>query len=279
MGYQTILVQLDTGERCAERVRYATKLALEHDAHLVGMAAADEVRVLALYGNCPAPVALSSEQLLAPRRLAQEALRTFETRVEHQGLRSYETRFETGEAGLVTMVHARYSDLVVIGQSEPQGQDDTPLPDFPQYLVIHAGRPVLVIPYVGEFRSPPRRIDVAWDASREAARAVSDALPLLKRADRVRILTFNAAASWSGHGAVPGADAATYLARHGVKVEVTQEQSTVAVGEALLNAVSDAGTDLLVMGGYGHARVREMVLGGVTRTLLTEMTVPVLFAH
>ncbi len=121
---------------------------------------------------------------------------------------------------------------------------------------------------------------VAWDASREAARAVSDALPILERASSVAVVSVNPRSRDFGHGDVPGADIALHLARHGVKVDVQRiETRDLDVGNALLSHVASESADLLVMGGYGHSRLREMVLGGATRTILGEMTVPVLMSH
>jgi nucleotide-binding universal stress UspA family protein len=121
---------------------------------------------------------------------------------------------------------------------------------------------------------------VGWDASREAARAVRDALPLLTQAKVVEVVSVNPRPADLGHGDVPGADIALYLARHGVNVEVQRiETRELDVGNALLSHVASEAADLLVMGGYGHARLREIMLGGATRTILHDMTVPVLMSH
>jgi nucleotide-binding universal stress UspA family protein len=121
---------------------------------------------------------------------------------------------------------------------------------------------------------------VAWNAGREAARAVTDALPLLTRADAVHVVAFNPDKGGADHGDTPGADIGLYLARHGVKVSVAQQQNEeLAVGEQILSRAADLSVDLIVMGAYGHSRVRELMLGGATRTLLDSMTVPVLMSH
>ena len=121
---------------------------------------------------------------------------------------------------------------------------------------------------------------VAWNASREAARAVNDALPILQRAATVVILAVNPHGGPRGHGEAPGADIALHLARHGVKAEAEWFQAEdLAVGEALLSRAADLSVDLVVMGAYGRTRVRELILGGATRAMLQAMTTPVFMSH
>jgi nucleotide-binding universal stress UspA family protein len=121
---------------------------------------------------------------------------------------------------------------------------------------------------------------IAWDSGREAARAVNDALPVLEQATAVTVLSVNPRPGIDLHGEEPGADIALHLSRHGVKVEVQQTQvEEINVGDTVLSRLADLGCDLLVMGAYGHSRLREVVLGGVTRTLFESMTVPVLMSH
>ena len=137
-----------------------------------------------------------------------------------------------------------------------------------------------MIPYIGPAPTLGQRVTVAWDASREAARAVNDALPLLVRAQAVDVVTVNPSDSPFGHGEDPGADIALHLARHDIQVEVRRiETRDLDVANTVLSHIADRGSDLVVMGAYGHSRLRELVLGGVTRTILRDMTVPVLMAH
>jgi nucleotide-binding universal stress UspA family protein len=152
---------------------------------------------------------------------------------------------------------------------------------------------VLVVPYAGLPQpasgqaGPARRIMVAWNASKEAARAVHEALPLLRRAERVQIAVLDADSQRALLGEPPGADLLHYLARHGVEADILVRQAQRAgllkrptgTGEALLSLVAEENCDLLVLGAYGHSRFRETLLGGVTRTVLEAMTVPVLMAH
>jgi nucleotide-binding universal stress UspA family protein len=136
------------------------------------------------------------------------------------------------------------------------------------------------VPYAGQFERVGERVLVAWNASRESTRAINDALPLLKNAAMVTVLAVNPKHGIEGHGDVPAADIALHLARHGVKAEAAHTiAKDISEGDALLSYAADLGVDLIVSGGYGHSRAREMVFGGVTRTLLQEMTVPMLLSH
>ena len=149
-------------------------------------------------------------------------------------------------------------------------------------MVLASGRPVLVVPYVGTYPRVGERVMIAWDASREAARAVADSLPLLQAAQQVVTLSANPDTGGRSdrHGEIPGADIARHLARHGVRVEAQRlNAKEVSIADMLLNRIADEGIDLLVMGAYGHARVREIWLGGVTRSLMQYMTVPVFISH
>jgi len=183
------------------------------------------------------------------------------------------------EAGGGIGLQARYSDLVIIGQTDPEHLTPSVSSDFPEYLLMNSGRPLLLIPYAGEFESIGKRPLISWDASRESTRAVTDAIPFLRRADLVQVAIFNPSATPSAHGEQPGADIAQYLSRHGIKVEVSVHKTKTDIGNALLSLAHDLDSDMLVMGGYGHSRIREMVMGGVTRKILECMTVPVFMSH
>jgi nucleotide-binding universal stress UspA family protein len=150
----------------------------------------------------------------------------------------------------------------------------------PERVALAAGRPVLAIPYAGRFEAVGRRVLIGWDASREATRAVADAMPLLAAAETVSVLSIDPREGPSAHGPVPGADISPHLARHGVNATVERTVSAgVPAGDLLLSRAADLGADLLVVGAYGHSRARELLLGGVTRTLLQSMTLPVLMSH
>jgi nucleotide-binding universal stress UspA family protein len=235
----------------------------------------------------PSPANVASEiprSLIEQRdtRRAQQrdaVAREFEAIARRAGLSGYEWRAleDTSIAGAA--MHARYADLAIIGQTDSNDAASVAANGLPELLALASGRPVLVIPYIGARDPIGQRVLVGWNASREAARAVTDALPILREAKQVTVVAVNAADS-RRHGEIPGADIGLFLARHGVKATVaSSERVEFGAGEWLLSRAADLQADLIVAGAYGQSRLREMVLGGVTQTLLANMTVPVLFSH
>ena len=281
MGIRSILVHLDHREHAAKRVATAAALARRHEAHLVGLAPTGWVMMPADATGTLGAAQYEEATMRILRERAEASVRRFKAEAESLGVASYEARVEASDVGNAMMLAARYCDLTVVTQTEPDEWVTTQSPQMPQEVLLHSGRPVLVLPYAGDCAIPDHaRVLVGWDASREAARAMHDALPFMKRAANVQIAVFEAPEDVDRrHGDLPGADIGLWLARHGVKVEVTHVPTSVAVGEALLSHAADVSADLIVAGGYGHSRLRETVLGGVTRTLLRSSPVPVLLSH
>lgn len=279
MSYKTILVHVDETRRAQERIRIASQIAVAQDAHLIGAAMTGVSRFLFQNAMLAQHDPNLEQHLDLLRQRATKALEAFEPAARQFGVNSYETRVVDDEAGGGISLAARYSDLVVLGQTDP----DEPIPslptDFPEYVVLNAARPVLVIPYTGHFDKVGERVLIAWDASMEATRAVTSAIPLLKTAQHVDVLVFNSSAQPDAHGEQPGADIALYLARHGVKVEVSHQRTVIDIGNSMLSLASDLASDLIVMGAYGHSRFREVLLGGATHTMLHSMTIPVWMSH
>ena len=276
-GYKTILSQFDSTAQAVRRLDAAATLARDFDAHL----AVVYTVATRIYGD---PFIIDGSALIAQDlvRLRDQkeadAKAAFDKAVGRLD-RPVEWRSDDGDPARVVCEQGRYADLIVLGQYERDAASDTD-PDFIGRVVLGSGRPVLVIPYAGHFPVIGRRVLVAWNASRESARAVDASLPLLRRASDVQIVSFNARPGRGGHGEVPGADIGLFLARHGVKATVSTSGShDVDVGNLILSRAADFGSDLIVMGGYGHTRAYEFVLGGATQTLLESMTVPVLYAH
>jgi len=279
MSYKSMVVNLDNDRRCAARVDIAARLALQFEAHLTGLFLMRQPEIPSYARAEIGTEFLESRLRQWQQRQIEKTTELFNERTAQAGLSAAEFRFDDGWPVDAISMHGRYADLLILGQTDREDGDALMEAGFPGQTILAAGRPVLMVPNVGNFPTLGKRVLVAWDAGREAARAVTDALPFLKRADKVTVLAVNPDKT-GGHGERPGADIALFLARHGVKVEATESHSgDVDVGAWLLSRAFDLETDLLVMGGYGHSRMRELAFGGVTRTILGQMTVPVLMSH
>ena len=278
MGYRTILVHCDASPKVEHRLAIAVELAKRHDAHLVGVHIQEPFEAPAMFDGTSAMgnfYAVFEETATANLAAAKAA---FAKAVNDTKL-STEWRSEEGYIEARLPVHARYADLLVLGQADPGAPSSVPL-DLPETTALSTGRPILVVPHVGAPAEPAKTVMLCWNASRESARAASDALPLLQAASKVIVLCVDARSSTYGHGAEPGADVAAWLARHDVKVTVQRDVAADAdVGNVILSRAADHDVGLIVMGIYGHSRLREMVLGGASRTLLASMTVPVFVSH
>ena len=280
MAIKDVLVQIDGSKHAAARLAAAIDLARVHAAHLTGLCLAVEPPVPAeVWGFMP-PDLLASQRkaMLEQAEMAAKQFRLAVDAAEVLG-ESRIVQVPDLNAADIFIQHARHADIVILSQAAPDeisalgGQ-------FPADVVMASGRPAIVIPYIGRTPSLGRRVLVAWNGSREAARAVNDALPILERAQSVTVLSVNPDVSSAGELRDPGADISLHLARHGVKVTAARMIARgVSVGDAILNDIADNSIVLLVMGAYGHSRLREVVLGGVTRHLLEHMTVPVFMSH
>jgi nucleotide-binding universal stress UspA family protein len=171
---------------------------------------------------------------------------------------------------------ARRFDLAVVGQTQPDRDEVEGL--IAEGVLFESGRPVIIVPYIQKAPLKLDRVMACWDGSRQATRAIADAMPLLERAGQVELVIV--ASDPGKQDEIPGADMGEHLARHGLKVDVNRiTEGDIDVADALLSHAADASIDFMVMGGYGHSRLREFVLGGVTRSVLRSMTVPVLMSH
>ncbi|WBS04716.1 universal stress protein [Pseudoduganella sp. SL102] len=302
MGYKTIVVHVDEAPHSAARVLMAADLALQHGAHVIGVALTGVSRFLyqnEMVDDEDPNLALHLDVL---RERARRALAGFAPQLHALGVHSVEERVLDDEPGAGLALVARHADLAIVGQAPPDGRSGSPAA-FPAEVLTESGCPVMVVPFTARPRgsisvtpagvaspgapSPGRHILVAWNASKEAARAVREALPLLARADKVTLAMIDADLRPAAFGDTPGADVLAWLARHGISAD-TQVRQTARqgllkrpgdVGEALLMLAGETGCDLVVLGAYGHSRFRETLLGGVTRTVLEAMTMPVLMAH
>jgi nucleotide-binding universal stress UspA family protein len=284
MGFKDIVVHLDTSQRSVTRLEFATRLASRHGAHLTGFFVVDVPDSTFFYGGA-VPYASGAIDLVAHVRgellEASKAVQEhFATVTAREGL-STEWRVSEGRSGQMIALNARYGDLVIVGQPhDPNAREVERSDEIVVTTLMSSGRPVLAIPFVGTFPTVGERVLVAWNASREATRAINDAMPILRLAEKVTVLAINPRLGIRDHGDVPAADIALHLARHGVKAEAAHTvASDIPDGEALLSYAADISADLIVAGGYGHSRARELIFGGVTQTLLREMTVPIFLSH
>jgi nucleotide-binding universal stress UspA family protein len=276
MTYKTILVHLNDSRRVERVLEPAAQLAARFDSHLIGFHA---------YSAVPAsPIPMASSALgsivAAERRNSEVIADTFKRITSGKPYVAEWQLQKVPHVDLadVVMERGRVADLIVAGQTDPEW-DLSPLMDFPERLALESGRPVLVIPYAGRYATVGRRVVIAWKRSRETARAVFDALPLLREAEAVHILEIKDHAEDANTLARDTAIAAA-LGRHGIKPEVrTSTASDISVGDEILSRASDLDADLLVMGAYGHSRFRELVFGGATRHIAWHMTLPTLLSH
>jgi nucleotide-binding universal stress UspA family protein len=281
MSYKDLLVVVDSEPASRGRVDLAAALAERFAAHLVGLYPLPIPEALPHFGYY-------DPTLLDPffrelREKSQEVCGKEREAFEHAAsLRGVPAEWRVADAGSESdpALHARYADLTILGQLDPDGGDSELMRPRPEHVTLASGRPVLVVPYAGRYETVGRRVLIGWSATREAARAVNDAMPLLAGAEIVTVLTIDAREGPDAHGELPGADISLHLARHGVKAEIERTVSAgIPAGDVLLSRAADLGADLLVIGAYGHSRMRELLLGGVTRSILQSMTLPVLMSH
>ncbi len=277
--YKTILVHIDESPRSLQRTAVATRLALRDEAHLVGAAMTGLQTSLLPVGGYELSFEVAGFCIDDLRAEANVSLDAFEAAARQAGASSVERRCIDEEPGMGISMQARYADLVVISQSAPGEFLPRLRSDFPDYVVLNSPRPVLVLPAKGVGDSLGQRITVAWNGSPEAARAVASAIPMLQRAQQVDLVVFDPATEGAIHGEDPGADIAMYLARHGIRVEVSTSDTGVDGGHALLAFAQKKASDLIVMGAYGHSRFREILLGGMTRGMLADSTIALWMAH
>ncbi len=278
MSYKTILVHCDAGPKVGQRLDVAVGLVERNAAHLVGVHVRPPFQAPVFFeGGMPMDTLFASYEAGA-RADEASARGAFQRALKGHPV-SHEWRVAEGFIDGELAIQARYADLLVVGQTDPDAQTPTPS-DLPEVVALTTGRPCLVVPHIGVRREPGDNVMLCWSATRESARAAADALPLLRAAKKVTVLVVDPRTSPSGHGAEPGADVAQWLVRHGVKVTVQRDVAADSdVGGVILSRAADLDVDLIVMGVYGHSRVREMVLGGASRTLLASMTVPAFISH
>ena len=274
MSIKTILVQGGSDARAEARLNVALTLAAKFDAHVTSLYVIPTPIIPTGYVDFISANVVEQEISRLKDRAAEAKAAAL--RLASRAGRNIEWREADGPEISNLIEQGYYCDLVVVDQKDPMDEGLPGTMVLAAHLALGVGRPVFCVPYVGNYASIGKRVMVAWNGSREATRAAHDALPFLKQAEQVIVFSVNPDRS-THH---PGADLATHLARHGVKVEAKHTVAKdIGIGDTLLGAVSDFGVDLLVMGAYGHSRLRELAFGGATRSILESMTVPVILSH
>jgi nucleotide-binding universal stress UspA family protein len=271
---KSILLYLADDARKQVRLELALKLATQHEATITGVAV-----IPTLMFTSYAMVQVSGDIIEQLRQEAQkqadDLIAWCNAACAKQGVIAH-CRAEEGDPVRVLAAASRTADVVIIPQPDPSAAGNIDDERLAAELPLTAACPAIVVPYAGKFGIVGRRVLVAWNDTRESARAVHDALPLLKRAEAVTVLSVNAPKDQQ----IPGGEIAAYLAHHGVKAEASRTVAAdIDIANALVSSITDYAADLLVMGAWGHSRLREFALGGATRGVLKQMTVPVFMSH
>jgi len=256
---------------------YAISIAEAFNAHLLGVAFAYEPVIPgSVMGGIP-PQFLEAQRSESEKS-ARAAIARFEQAAKRAGI-SFETRVlsasVSGASDLLGRIGRRF-DIVVVGQPTRE----RPMPDevIDEGVLFECGRPVIFVPFIQKAGLALDRVMLCWDGGRTATRAIADSMPFLEKAKQVEVVVVGSKPPKSDE--VSGADLGQHLARHGLKVDVKRITSPdIDVPSTILSYAADSSADMIVMGGYGHSRLREFVLGGATRGLLESMTVPVLMSH
>ncbi|MFA4914021.1 MAG: universal stress protein [Burkholderiaceae bacterium] len=279
MSLKRIAVHLDQGKDCMRRMAVAMQLAKVHDAHVTG-----------IYASYPDPQYFYDDSVLTEGAI--EVFRTTQTKARIKVEKSFKhlgqthavsvsTRHGTGDTADVVATHARSNDLLILGQQNDADTASISGGRFIEQLLLTAGRPILVIPSAGTFPAIGERVLCCWNHSREASRALADAAPFLDKANHLTVLTMNTKPADGQMENMLMDDLAAYCFAHDYPIveEITRDTQGSTAGEMILAVASDCDSDLIVMGAYGHSRIRQWIMGGATAYLLREMTLPVLFSH
>jgi nucleotide-binding universal stress UspA family protein len=280
MSYKTILVHCNDRRRIERLLAPVASLAERFQSHLIGLSVVPPVAIVSGQAALGPPIVVDAHcRLYRAENPAMVA--AFESATRGRGFVTEWRDDDAGAFGVGDCVlrYAHAADLAVASQTDPEWPGSDRL-DIADWLAMESGRPVLIVPNAGEHQRIGERALVAWNGRREAARAVFDALPILRGANDVKVVWVNPQSERERARDIPAADVCAALARHGVKCEATEKIGPRGgVGETLMDCARDMSADLLVMGCYGHARLREFVFGGASRHVLTHMTIPVLMSH
>ena len=275
MTISDVVVHIDSSTASRPRLELALRMAREYSANLTGLYVIPtyDIPVYAEVSVGPEILEQGTQALREKARAVRSSLEDF---IAKSGV-AMQWHVVEGDLVRTLVEHARVTDLTIVGQGHVEDDEDvsTGLADR---VVLESGAPVLVVPHAGWGGSLAKRVLIAWNGGRESARAVRDAIPLIKDAESAEILSIRPKAESTSES--PGAEIAAHLARHGIDADTyTTTGKDKDAGAVLLERVKDTDRDLVVMGGYGHSRFRETILGGATRKVLREAAIPVFMSH
>lgn len=280
MPFKTILVSLNHVSSLDALVSASAKLAAKHEAHLIGLYVIPAVRIHPVTDGLVPPEIIDSFRKFFEEH-SDKIKHTFNEMARKNGVSAEWRQVDSSSPNIADEVvqHGLQADLIVASQDD-DASNDAVEDGFNESVVMESGRPVLLLPKGGTFKSIGDQVIIGWNASREAARATFDAMPLLETSTRTQIVWVDPQDSTESAGDLPGSELATTLSRHGIDcVAESISSNDQGSGAALLKQARDTDADLIVMGAYGHSRLREYIFGGVTRTMLDSMTVPVLMSR
>lgn len=270
MSIKDILVYVDNDDNCDKRLDVSTSLCNVYDAHLSGVYVKQRISIPA-YAGVYMPVEVYETNDKETAKLAEEAKTRFNDKTGTAGINNDFRDFD-GDVSYQLSLASRYADLMVVPQRLPDKFDLNPYYQLPDIL-LGAACPVLLLPETVTVSLPPQRVMLAWDGGRESAKAFKAALPMLKEVKKIDVLAVSPEEGTE-------TAIAQHINRHGFEVEVHEmEGGHFDVGEILLEQAKSLDSQMIVMGAYGHSRIRELMLGGTTRHVLDHTSLPVLFAH
>jgi nucleotide-binding universal stress UspA family protein len=272
-----IVVNLSLGDNGGVVANYAVSVAEAFNAHLAGVAFVFDP-IIPVSGTGYVPAEVIDTQVADNQSASKDAIDRFSAAASRAGVSAEPVALNASAAGSGDKFGrmARRFDLAIVGQCDPEANSIEEI--IAENTLFESGRPMIVVPYI---QKGPLKLDlimVCWDGSRPAARAIADAMPFLEKAKRVEVVIVSNDSGKKDE--IEGADMGQHLARHGLNVEIKRIDSAgIDVADALLSHAADSGADFIVMGGYGHSRLREFILGGVTQSMLRSLTVPALLSH
>jgi nucleotide-binding universal stress UspA family protein len=277
MKIRDVLIHADSSDDFESRLTYALTMADKNGAHLTALYVVPRYTAPAYVGVPMDPVIIqqANDQEWGREELARKRFTEVATKYDC----NTEWRSEEGDPVHHLNVHGRYFDLTLLSQTDPSLSDGY-FSGLAGDLSIGLGRPCLVLPNGSTTIVYPKRILVAWNGSHASARAINDAMPLLEQAELVEVISLDSSTSSLDEDDLPASDICLHLARHGVNAEAKGIQiKGVSKGQTILSHASHIGADMVVMGCYGHSRLREIILGGTTHYILKHMTVPIFLSH